>query len=79
MKLPHGLQNVANMTKAEMLELLLHEEYGYLPPAPLSVRYEVTSEDKRFCAGKAILQKWRVICETEQGTFSFPVDRKSVV
>ena len=73
MKLPGGLQKINSMTKAEMVELLLHEEYGYLPKAPLSVRYEVVEEDKRFCAGKAILQKWRVICETEQGSFAFPV------
>ena len=73
MNLPNGLPKIENMTKPEMMELLLHEEYGYLPPAPISVRYEVVEENKRFCAGKASLQTWSVTCETEQGTFSFPV------
>jgi hypothetical protein len=73
MNLPNGLPKIENMTKPEMMELLLHEEYGYLPPAPISVRYGVVEENKRFCAGKASLQTWSVTCETEQGTFSFPV------
>ena len=72
-KLPKGLQDIRAMTKAEMLELLLREEYGYLPPAPRSVRYETVSRDDRFCAGKASLIRLRVTCETEQGSFSFPV------
>ena len=73
MKLPEGLQEIKTMTKAEMLELLLREEYGYLPPAPKSVSVELISKDDRFCASKASLQNLRVTCETEQGTFSFPV------
>lgn len=72
-KLPEGLQEIRSMTKAEMLELLLHEEYGYLPPAPKSVGYEIVSRDDKFCASKASLIKLRVTCETEQGAFSFPV------
>ena len=73
MKLPEGLQPIANMTKAEMLALLLREEYGYLPAAPYNVRYEVVGEDKKFCAGKAKLLSLLVHCETEQGSFTFPV------
>lgn len=73
MKLPEGLQEIQSMTKAEMLELLLREEYGYLPPAPRAVRYEVVKQDNRFCASKASLIHLRVICETEGGEFSFPV------
>ena len=73
MELPKGLPDIARMTKAEMLELLLREEYGYLPPAPRAVRYEVVKQDDRFCASKACLFRLLVTCETEGGEFSFPV------
>ena len=73
MKLPEGLQEIKSMTKAEMLEVLLREEYGFLPPPPKSVSFEVVGKDDKFCAGKASLLNLSLICETEQGTFSFPV------
>lgn len=73
MQLLQKLPMPNGMKKTEIVELLLREEYGFLPNAPLSVRAEVESEDQSFCAGKAILKKLRLICDTEYGEFSFPV------
>ena len=61
------------MSRAEIVDLLLREEYGYPPLSPLSVRAQEEGRDERFCAGKAILIKLRLICETAYGEFSFPV------
>ena len=45
-------------SKAEMLDILLREEYGYLPPIPDSVKWEVSDNyNTNFCAGKATAQK----------------------
>ena len=73
MKLLENLPMPSGMTKEEMIHLLLTEEYGFLPKAPLALRAEVESEDVSFCAGKAVLKKLRLICETENGEFGFPV------
>ncbi len=73
MNLPKNLPSPMGMTKKEIVNLLLKGEYGTLPSAPISVKYHVEEEDKRYCAGKAIYQKLRIICDTEYGLFSFPV------
>ncbi|MBE7045585.1 MAG: hypothetical protein E7397_08630 [Ruminococcaceae bacterium] len=61
------------MTKAEIVDLLLHEEYGYLPEAPQSVVAEVVGEEKNFCAGKATLRHLKLHTKNSFGDFSFPV------
>lgn len=61
------------MKKEEILDLLLQEEYGYLPEAPISVNAELEKTDESFCAGKADLQKIKLHCKAEWGEFSFPV------
>lgn len=73
MQLLQKLPSPDGMTKSEIVNLLLTEEYGFLPEAPFAVRAEVESEDKSFCAGKAILKKLRMICDTQYGEFIFPV------
>ena len=60
-------------SREEMLDIILKEEYGYIPPKPESLTFEVTENIIRnFCAGKAkankIIAKGRV-CGRE---FSFP-------
>ncbi|MBR4304441.1 MAG: hypothetical protein IKT81_03845 [Clostridia bacterium] len=61
-------------TKAAALDMLLHEEYGYLPPAPISMSWEVLETTPRFCAGKAPLTKVQLNCVLDEGkVFSFPV------
>ena len=72
LRLPSNLPSPIGMKKVEILELLLREEYGFLPPEPK--RLDVQEEScKEFCAGKAFLKKLRFNCESENGSFSFPV------
>lgn len=60
-------------SREEALDILLREEYGYLPPKPLSVTWEELESTPRFCAGKAPLKKLMLHCHMPNGkTFSFP-------
>ena len=69
-----SLPDPKNMKKAEIVDLLLREEYGYLPPAPDSVEVTLSKkEDTKFCAGKAILRSLTFTCKGSFGEFSFPV------
>ncbi len=61
------------MAKKEILEMLLREEYGYLPEKPLDMTVETVSTDHSFCAGKADLIKLKFVCKLACGEFSFPV------
>ncbi len=65
--LPDGL------SQKEITQLLLREEYGFLPPAPTKVTVEQTACDSSFCAGKAQLLTLNFICEIKGTQFSFPV------
>ena len=67
------IPNVCNYEKSEIVDLLLREEYGYLPAAPLSVKAELVERDKKFCAGKAELGIYNLVCECDFGSFSFPI------
>jgi len=71
--LPKNLPSPVGMPKDRILELLLREEYGFLPPAPLSVTAEEVSRNVRFCAGKAELITLKLTCSGQFGEFSFPV------
>lgn len=73
MKLPNNLPMPTDLSKAEIIDLLLREEYGYLPPAPKSVKVERETIDNKFCAGKAPLETLRFTCTLDGGEFSFPV------
>jgi len=55
----------------EITELLLKEEYGYLPPKPDNISFETEKEDDTFCAGKAVLKKIRVKGEIDKRSFEF--------
>jgi hypothetical protein len=60
-------------TKKEMLDVLLEEEYGFLPAKPMRVTWEIEEDIvKRFCANKASYSKVKLHCELQNGTFSFP-------
>lgn len=53
---------------------LLAQEYGALPPEPVSLRFKTLGEEKNFCAGKARLVKTEICCDLKEGgKFSFPV------
>lgn len=73
MQYPAGLPDVCGLEKKEIVDILLREEYGYLPPSPSSVRAEVRSIDKKFCAGKAYLEIYDLVCDCPFGEFSFPI------
>lgn len=62
-----------DMTKAEIIDLLLKEEYGYLPPKPLDVTAEIVETIDNFAAGKAIHKKINLKCSLENGEFTFPM------
>ena len=74
MKLPQNLPNALQYSKEELVDILLKEEYGFLPKAPSSISAEMVSETKTFCAGFAPLVEYSLKCETENGEFSFPVN-----
>ena len=62
------------MTRDEIIDLLLQEEYGYLPQASNKTevaRVEMLQDD--FCSGKAELLKIVLKCTLENSEFSFPV------
>lgn len=56
------------------LDLLLREEYGYLPPRPVSVTFEAEENVvSKFCAGKASLHRITARCTLPNGEcFAFP-------
>ena len=67
------IPNVCELEKSEIVDLLLREGYGYLPSAPISVKAELVERDKRFCAGKADLEIYNLVCDCNFGSFSFPI------
>lgn len=73
MEMIRNLPMPDRMTKAEIIELLLKEEYGFLPPAPESVGAKTLSCEQDFCAGKASLSRLVLCCDAPFGHFEFPV------
>ena len=58
---------------AEMRDLLLAEEYGYLPPKPNEITFEVQENYiPNFCAGKADAKRIIANCVMGDKSFSFP-------
>ncbi len=60
------------LTREEMLDILQKEEYGYLPPKPDKITFEVIEEDGNFCDSKAIFKKISANCTIKGKAFSFP-------
>ena len=73
MELCSKLPSPVGMTRPALLDLLLREEYGFLPPAPKALEVEETNYDRRHCAGKAPLRELKFTAHCEFGEFSFPV------
>lgn len=65
----------ANREKVK--KMLCEEEYGFLPPPPESISFEVTSKLDKFCAGRAPLVGITVHTVVLGREFSFPM--KAVV
>ena len=60
-------------SREQMLEVLQQEVYGYLPPKPESITFEVVgSIASHFCAGKARGDKMVAHCVIGGKAFSFP-------
>lgn len=63
-----GLQS-----KQEMMDVLFSQVYGYLPEKPTKISWQVEQNTiKKFCAGKAVLNKITMTCEMGEKVFSFP-------
>lgn len=61
------------LSRDEMLDILLSEEYGNLPPAPSAIKWQ-TEKDviPNFCAGNAAIDKITAVCTVNGKEFSFP-------
>lgn len=60
-------------SRAEMLEILQREEYGYLPPKPDKVIFHAQENIiANFCAGKAVCSRVTAYCEMGEKRFAFP-------
>ena len=57
--------------KDKIKQLLMEEEYGYLPPDPESVRVEVLDKNPRFVASKATLSKLKLTATVNGEEVSF--------
>lgn len=56
-----------------MLDILQREIYGYLPPKPDAVSFDIERDTiPRFCGGKAYLHRVTVRCVRGEKEFSFP-------
>ena len=60
------------LSRQEMVDILIEEEYGQLPSKPENLQFEVVKTNARMCAGKAILTKLTCTCEVNGKIFSFP-------
>ena len=59
--------------RAQLLEILSSEEYGFAPPSPEKVNVTVERHADGQYAGKACVNSLRLSFETDRGEFSFPV------
>lgn len=59
--------------KKEMLDTLLREEYGFLPPEPDSIGWTESVVTENFCAGKARQIRVDINTEIYGERFTFPV------
>ena len=67
------LPSVDDMKKEDVIELLLREEYGYLPEKPDSVEADIIECEENFCAGKAQFKQVLLKCRINFKEFAFPV------
>ena len=73
MELLNKLPYPNGMKKDDIVDLLLREEYGYLPARPDSVTVTVENPGIQHFAGKGYLQKLALTINAEFGSFTFPV------
>jgi hypothetical protein len=74
MKLLDRLPTLNGKDKNELLDILLHEEFGYFPNVDISAEVSLAKiESNVSCAGKAVFERLTVKCRSEKGEYSFPV------
>lgn len=60
-------------SREEMMELVFTELFGYMPPKPEKISFEVKEDIiPKFCAGKAVCNRVTVNCIINGKEFSFP-------
>jgi len=58
--------------RAELVEIMKKEVYGYPPEKPLSMTFESETAPINYCAGKATLETVTLTVTLPQGKFTFP-------
>ena len=59
--------------RKELVDILLKEEYGYMPKKPTDISFETVMEDTSFCAGKALLRKVNANIFFGDDKYTFPI------
>ena len=60
--------------RAELIDILCNEEYGYSPAPPETVTGRTTGIEQKCCSGHAVLETVEISFQTDKGTYSFPVN-----
>ncbi len=60
--------------RSELVDMLAHEEYGYLPPVYGKTVGCVTDRKEKCCSGHAVLERVDVTVPVSNGTFTFPIN-----
>lgn len=60
-------------SREEMVELILREEYGTLPPKPDAICWSEKVIDHDYCGGKATLRKVTMLVKVGEKEASFPI------
>ena len=59
--------------RARILDILQHDEFGYVPQVPVTVEGVVEMEDERFDEGRALCRKVRFTIRWDGGSYTFPL------
>ena len=59
--------------RKEIIDVLLKEEYGFMPKTHTDISFETVKEDESFCAGKALLRKTNINLFFGEDKYTFPV------
>ena len=59
--------------REDIINLLLKEEYGFMPKTHTDISFEIVMEDSSFCAGKALLRKTNINFFFGEDKYTFPV------
>lgn len=60
--------------RMELIDVLAHEEYGYLPEKIGTTTGRVLKTEEKVASGHAVAQKIAIDVPTEKGTFTFPIN-----